>query len=118
MDRHACRPDLRFALAAAGARGSLCLRGLEGEVCERLRGCLEQGDEPRSLRPCLISGEGLRGFLEANQVIRPAFQNDHALITARARLGRWNHTPSWPPPDLIRGCPGHPRLGYSTEGDG
>ena len=45
------RPDLRFALAAARACGSLCLRGLEGEVCERLRGGLDQGDERRPFRP-------------------------------------------------------------------
>ncbi len=34
-----------FELRAARARGSLCVCGLEGEVCEGLRGCLEQGDE-------------------------------------------------------------------------
>ena len=45
VDRHPCRPDLRFALAAARARGSLCLRGREGEVRERLRGGVDQGDE-------------------------------------------------------------------------
>ncbi len=32
VDRHARRPDLRLALAAARARGSLCVRRLEGEV--------------------------------------------------------------------------------------
>ena len=37
-------------------RGSLCMRGLEGEVCERLRGGLEQGDEPGSVRPRLRLG--------------------------------------------------------------
>src|SRR5260370_12039222 len=57
VDRHPCRPDLRFALAAARPRGSLCVRGLEGEVRERLRGSMDQGDEPRSLRPRLISAE-------------------------------------------------------------
>jgi catalase-peroxidase len=36
-------------------RGSLCVRGLEGEVREGLRGGVDQGDEPRSLRPRLIS---------------------------------------------------------------
>ena len=45
VDRHARRPDLRFALAAARLRGGLCLRGLEGEVREGLRGGLDQGDE-------------------------------------------------------------------------
>src|SRR5690348_152461 len=50
MDRYTRRPDLRFAFAVAGARGGLCLRGLEGEVRKRLRGRLEQGDESRPLR--------------------------------------------------------------------
>jgi catalase-peroxidase len=40
-----CRPDLRFALPTPGPRRSLCVRGLDGEVCERLRVCMEQGDE-------------------------------------------------------------------------
>ena len=53
VDRHPRRPDLRFALAAARPRGSLCMRRLEGEVRERLRGGVDQGDEPRSLRPRL-----------------------------------------------------------------
>ena len=52
VDRHACRPDLRFALAAARLCGGLCLRGREGEVRAGLRGGLDQGDERRSLRPC------------------------------------------------------------------
>src|SRR5271170_3423069 len=46
VDRHPCRPDLRIELAAARPRGSLCVRGLEGEVCERLRRGVDQGDEP------------------------------------------------------------------------
>ena len=50
VDRHPRRPDLRFALAASRLRGSLCVRGLEGEVREGLRGGLDQGDERRSLR--------------------------------------------------------------------
>ena len=45
VDRHPRRPDLRLALATAGAGGSLCVRGLEGEVREGLRGRLDQGDE-------------------------------------------------------------------------
>ena len=44
------RPDLRFALAAPRLRGSLCLRGFEGEVREGLRQGVEQGDERRPLR--------------------------------------------------------------------
>src|SRR5208283_810483 len=54
MDWHACRSDLRFALATARSFGSLCMRGLEGEVCERLCGGVDQGDGRRSLRPRLI----------------------------------------------------------------
>jgi catalase-peroxidase len=57
VDRHAGRPDLRFELRAARPRGSLCVRGLPGEVCERLRGGVGQSDEPRSLRPRRRSGE-------------------------------------------------------------
>src|SRR5438876_6477199 len=57
VDGHACRPDLWFAFPAAGPGGSLCVCGREGEVCERLRGGVDQGDESRSLRPCLISAE-------------------------------------------------------------
>ena len=41
VDRHPCRPDLRFALAPPRLRGSLCVRGLEGEVREGLRGGVE-----------------------------------------------------------------------------
>ena len=50
VDRHARRSDLRLALAAARARGGLCVRGLEGEVREGLRGGVDQGDERGSLR--------------------------------------------------------------------
>src|SRR5437588_6570130 len=57
VDGHACRPDLWFAFPAAGPGGSLCVCGREGEVCERLRGGVDQGDESRSLRPRLISAE-------------------------------------------------------------
>ena len=55
VDRHEGRPDLRLALAAARVRGSVCVCGLEGEVREGLRGGLDQGDEPRSLRSRLTA---------------------------------------------------------------
>src|SRR5436190_22923551 len=58
VDRHPRRSDLRLALAAARARGSLCLRGLAGEVRKRLRGGVDQGDGPRPLRSHMNS-EGL-----------------------------------------------------------
>ena len=58
VDSHPRRPDLWFALAAARAGGSLCVRGLEGEVRAGLRGGLDQGDGPRSLRPRLIPSAG------------------------------------------------------------
>ena len=57
VDRHPRRPGLRFALAAPRLRGSLCVRGLEGEVREGLRGRLDQGDERRSLRPSPLSAD-------------------------------------------------------------
>ncbi len=60
VDRHPRRPNLRFALAVAGVRGGLCLRGLEGEIREGLRGGVEQGDERRPLRPPRRSAEGRR----------------------------------------------------------
>ena len=41
--------DLRLELAVACRCGSLCVRGLSGEVREGLRGGVEQGDERRSL---------------------------------------------------------------------
>ena len=50
VDRHERRPDLRLALAASRLRGSLCVRGLEGEVREGLRGGVGEGDERGSLR--------------------------------------------------------------------
>ena len=55
MDRHARRPGLRFELAAAGAGRGLWKFRRAGEVRRRLRGGLEQGDEPGSLRPGLSS---------------------------------------------------------------
>ena len=45
---------LRFELAAAGVRGGVCVRGFAEEVRGRLRGCVEQGDEPGPVRPELI----------------------------------------------------------------
>src|SRR5579862_4881320 len=57
MDRHPCRPHLRLELPAPGSSGSLCMRRLEGGVCEGLRGSVEQGHEPRSLRLSLSMAE-------------------------------------------------------------
>src|SRR5579872_3286953 len=54
MDGHRGRPCLRVKLTTTGTRGSLCIRGLEGGVCERVRQSVEQGDEFRSLRSGLI----------------------------------------------------------------
>src|SRR5690348_1655953 len=50
MDRQPRRFAFRFELTAAGNRGSLCTKRLEGEVRERLRGGVEQGHEPGPLR--------------------------------------------------------------------
>ena len=54
VDRDPRRPDLRVALAISRLRGSLCVRGLEGEVREGLRDGVDQGDERGSFRPRLI----------------------------------------------------------------
>src|SRR5262249_325422 len=103
---HARRLDLRFALPAAGPRGSLCVRGLEGEVCEGLRGGVDQGDEPRPLRPRLISAEGTsRAFgaqpqpIEAARVLlrRPSTEAE-ALDQKSGR--RFKPLPSDPGPAL------------------
>ena len=50
------RVDLavRVEFAAAGVRGGVCVRGFAEEVRGRLRGCVEQGDEPGPVRPELI----------------------------------------------------------------
>ena len=45
VDRHPCRPHLRFARAAARHRGSLWQPRRQGEVCKGLRGGVDQGDE-------------------------------------------------------------------------
>ena len=50
VDRHPRRPDLRLALPAPRHRGSLWQRGRQGEVCERLRQGVDQGDERGSIR--------------------------------------------------------------------
>ena len=50
------RVDLIFGShSQLRACGSLCLRGLEGEVCKRLRGGVDEGDGPRSFRPRLTA---------------------------------------------------------------
>ena len=54
VDRHRGRPRLRFELPAAGHLGGLRVPRREGEVRARLRGRVEQGDEPRPVRPRLI----------------------------------------------------------------
>ena len=56
VDRHACRSRLRFELPAPGPGGGLRKLGRAGEVRPGLRRGLDQGDEPRSLRPRVISG--------------------------------------------------------------
>ena len=56
------RVDLIFGSHSAATRpgGSLCTGGLEGEVCERLRGGVEQGDEPGPFRPRVIISDRRR----------------------------------------------------------
>ena len=50
------RPDLRLALAAARLRRGLWKCGRQREVCQGLRGGLDQGDERRPLRHCPQAG--------------------------------------------------------------
>ncbi len=50
VDGHVGGPGVRFQLAAARHLGSVCQRRFERNVREGLRGGLEQGDEPGSLR--------------------------------------------------------------------
>ena len=54
VDRHAGRSRLRFELPAPGLVGSLWKFGRAREVRPGLCRGLDQGDEPRSLRPCVI----------------------------------------------------------------
>src|SRR5690349_24993821 len=63
MDRHARRSPLRFELPAPGTRRSLCIERLERDVCEGLRCCMEQGHEPRSLRPGLSAAKNAVNFV-------------------------------------------------------
>ena len=52
------RVDLIFGSHSSSAPSRKSMRArTEGEVREGLRGCVDQGDEPRSLRPRLISAE-------------------------------------------------------------
>jgi catalase-peroxidase len=53
VDRHPCRSRLRLELPTPRPSGSLCQLGRAGEVRPGLRGGMEQGHEPRSLRPCV-----------------------------------------------------------------
>jgi hypothetical protein len=48
---HPRRSRVRIELATPGDRGSLRVWRLAAEARARLRGCVEQGDEPRPVRP-------------------------------------------------------------------
>ncbi len=65
LDRYACRPGLRFELAASRARRGLCLERRPAGVRQGLRRGLEQGHECRPVRPGLAprAGEPVRGCL-------------------------------------------------------
>src|SRR5204863_7938607 len=102
VDRRAGRPDLWFALAAARTRGSLCVRRLAGEVCDRLRGGVDQGDEPGPLRPRLISAEKFSRLLGQSAATgQCAYQSKcKAVYERRARFelsvpGRETVKPPW-----------------------
>ena len=57
VDGHRRRSRLRLELPAPSPRGGLCLQRLAAGVRAGLRGGLDQGDEPRSLRPRVRSTE-------------------------------------------------------------
>jgi hypothetical protein len=89
------RPDLWFALAAPRTRGSLCVRRLAGEVCDRLRGGVDQGNEPRSLRPRLISAERFSRLLGQRRSHRPVRLSKQVQGALRAHrtvrtFGSWS----------------------------
>src|SRR5882762_8590767 len=79
VDGHSRRPDLRLALAAPRSRGGLCVRGLEGEVREGLRGGVDHGDERGSLRSRPDSAITFRGLYSVAAI-------EHRVIRARSRL--------------------------------
>ena len=53
LDRHPRRSGVRLERAVAGDRGGLCFRRRRAEIRARLRGGMEQGDEPGPFRPRL-----------------------------------------------------------------
>ena len=65
VDRHSCRSDLRFQLSTPGHRGSLRIGRLEGSLREGLRSRVDQGHEPRPLRPA--QGVVRRSYLNSNK---------------------------------------------------
>ena len=79
VDGHRGRSRLRCALPAPGAGRGLRQRRREGEVRARLRGGLEQGHEPRSVRP---SGPGPEPGVSRP---RPAVSSS---VRVRRRRGR------------------------------
>ncbi len=90
MDRHPRRPRLRLALAVAARLGrSLCQRRCPGEVRQRLRRGLDQGDERRPLRPRLKrpadqSHSKMRGVAQAAPLFVQSFSNMPVLATMPA----------------------------------
>ena len=64
VDRHARRSRLRLELAAARAGRGLRKLGRAGEVRRGLRRGLDQGDEPGSLRPGVISENRPEGSVD------------------------------------------------------
>ncbi len=100
VDRHVRRSDLRFALAAPRLRGGLCVRGLQGEVREGLRGGVDQGDERRPFRPRLIyldagrHRQEIRAALQDNSKRRPDFFRKRG---ARRRKSRDKPHRAWMP---------------------
>ncbi len=95
--------DLVFwlELATASACGGLCVQRLAADVREGLRSGVEQGDEPRSLRPRVVWGTGREERL-----------SDGPLFIC-APLGLAARVPCGSP-----GCVGEPADGLGHGGDG
>src|SRR5215471_16809820 len=88
MDRHARRSRLRVELPAPGPGRGLRKLGRAGEVRPGLRGGVEQGDEPRSIRRPLVLAQWGRGpaLVEAR---RPRWRSRGRARTWREPSRRW-----------------------------
>src|ERR1700722_5753977 len=86
VDRHPRRSDLRLALATARAGGSLCMHGLQGEIRQRLRNSMGEGDELGPLRRRLIRQMSIA--LKASLVTAP-YRSRRGLADLDAELDQF-----------------------------